>query len=113
MVHSDTFTIGSHERGRSLGRVLDLPGCLEIAYALREGPRRYKDIKGQLRMNDQKVSRRLRAMATLDLVEKQPTATPRVRVWTLTSTGERLMKFIAPFESRVTRRQVAAAVTAK
>jgi len=63
-------------------------------------------------MNDGKVSRRLRLMATLDLVEKRPTATPRVRFWTLTPTGERLMKFIAPFESQVTRRQVAAASSA-
>ena len=100
-----------HGRGQSLGLALELPGCINILFALNEGspdggPKRYREIKKLLGMNDAKTTRRLKALEAVDLIEKRKTSTPQGHIWCLAPTGNAFMKFLVPFERRVTPRQV-------
>lgn len=100
-----------HGRGQSLGLALGLAGCIEILCALNEGspdggPKRYREIRKLLGMNDAKTTRRLRALEAVDLIEKRRTSGPKGHIWCLTTPGISLMKFLVPFERKVTPRQV-------
>jgi DNA-binding HxlR family transcriptional regulator len=97
---TDSIKICSYTNSMELGRLLGLNETIRMLNMIKESPKQYKDLISNVSISDPSLSRRLKMLQCLNIIEKEKIRSDgrKTHSYNLTFQGEKVMRFIEIFE---------------